>query len=195
MRKVVSLALLAALAGCPKRNSGYVGEARDPTPGHPDLTCPTGTQAAGFAPPLANEVWCQRATLQGGAVRHGPTIQWWQQYARKSTGAYFDGQRHGTWTWWYLDGALERSETYDQGRLDGPYIEYFANGQKKAEGMLVGGAREGPWTTWFEDGRKDKEGAYVAGEMDGPWLIYGDDGTARVRRTYRNGRLRFQEEL
>ena len=135
---------LSLLSACPR---APVEPPPPPPPvGHPDLRCPTGTAASGYAPPLGLFVWCERPTPSGGAIKEGPSIEWHSSGARKAEGGYTDGKQNGPWVTYYPEGGPQSQGSYALGKKEGLWKTFHPDGRLASQGEFAGDLENGTWT-------------------------------------------------
>jgi hypothetical protein len=193
MRPFAAVLALATLAGCPPKAPPEAPTAQQPV--YADIACPPGTLVAGQAPPLGQEVWCQRPNPDGTFTKVGPSITWHSNGRKASEGAFREGKKDGPWLFWYPTGTPERQGTYAFGVPEGVWTSYHPNGERASEGQMVDGEEHARWTYWNAETLTRVEGEYVLGERDGTWMDFGPDDRPIRERTYRSGRLVSQREL
>ncbi len=189
---IAAVACGLLLTGCKKPIEPLPEPERVPV--HPDLHCPEGTIDTGAAPPVGQEVWCQKQLPSMRYVRHGPSIAWHTNEQRQSTGDYHEGKPHGSWLYWYATSTPEKQGAYTKGLKNGVWTEFHITGDRKSEGEYVEDEEHGPWMYWTEE-KVRIEGAFIMGQQDGVWLDYSTEDVAVRERVYRNGRLVSQREL
>lgn len=193
MRACAMVTAFFVLAGCPPKPGAATGP--ELPVGHPDLKCPAGTAAAGYAPPNGWEVWCEKFLADGTEVREGPSISWHPNEQRKAEGSWADGKQHGPWLYWFPTGTPESQGSFAMGNKEGVWTTFQSNGERASEGQFVSGAEHGPWVYWNTDALTRTEGSYVLGNRDGIWRDYGPDDKPVRERVYRDGRMITMREL
>jgi hypothetical protein len=187
--------LLAVLAvvGCKKPVPPPQPEP-EPVPLHPDLICPTGTEATGAPPPAGREVWCNKALPTGKSMKQGPMITWHSNEQKASSGEFNADRESGPWLYWYPTGLPEMQGTFTSGVKNGVWTTFHPNGDRQSEGEYVDGREHGAWVYWTEQLTRI-EGVWVLGLRDAIWLDYSPEDVAVRERVYRSGRLVSQREL
>lgn len=127
------------------------------------LSCPSGAERRGAAPPEGFEVWCERSGPAGGTLREGP--------AR----IYYD------------DGSLWIEETFTAGWRDGKFVERHRNGAKAREGTFARGVKTGRWTLWRESGEVEEESEWRDGVPHGQFAAFWPGGRRRTEGRHCGG--------
>lgn len=161
--------------------------------------CPPGAalrESAG--PPI--ELWCERPSETGFAVKHGLWQRYWPNGELAMRGDFRDGRLHGAWNRWYpngerrergqfLSGARDgrwsfynpegkkiRDTNYRQGQHHGSERHYHPSGRARTESIYWDGVLDGHYKAWDPDGRVRTRGQHQAGEIDGVWDFMDADG-------------------
>lgn len=162
---------------------------------HPDLICPEGTHGEGFPPPDGVLIYCVLDGNPGLTIKHGPSIEWYNNGQKKETGEYLSNQRFGEWTSLYESGIIARQGYYKNDVEDGRWVEFHPSGLQSAEGSRVNGRESGQWIYWADGDNTRTQGSWSNGQQDGNWTDFAGDGTPVRQRVYRMGRLINQREL
>ena len=188
----LTTALLISTA-CKKKT--VTEEVAGPVQIHPDLVCPEGTHGEGFPPPDGNFVYCVLDGMIGTTIKQGPSIEWYPNGQKRSTGDYAADKRAGDWIHWYESGVIEKQGPYINNVADGHWIEFHPSGMQSAEGDRANGREKGLWVYWSDGDNIRTEGHWVSGQKDGEWTDFSPEGKPLRQRVYRLGRLINQREF
>ena len=86
-------------------------------------------------------------------VRHGRSINFYENGQRESEGHYVNGQRHGTFVWWYPNGQQKTLGEYQKDKEEGDWVWWHDNGMKEARGSYVFGQKVNEWSVWSAEGK------------------------------------------
>lgn len=77
----------------------------------------------------------------------------------------------------------------------GKYYKWHSNGTKIQKGNYIDGKKNGKWKYWHSNGAVEKIGCYENDVKIGQWIIYPHIGPMKLRKTYEDGVLIFEEEF
>lgn len=86
-------------------------------------------------------------------IRHGRSINFYENGQRESEGNYVEGKRHGSFVWWYSNGQQKTVGEYQKDQEEGNWIWWHENGMKEASGTYIAGKKVQKWSVWSSDGK------------------------------------------
>jgi antitoxin component YwqK of YwqJK toxin-antitoxin module len=82
---------------------------------HAQTLCPRGASLARRIYSGGGEAeWCHR---DGGIVRHGAEVRYYDSGVKLMEGVYVDGVEHGTWRYYWNTGEMWREENWNDGEM------------------------------------------------------------------------------
>lgn len=145
--------------------------------------CPAGTSIQGMAPPMGDEVWCQKPD----GTRYGPWTWWYGEGRPVSQGAYdVNGEPDGEWVGWHENGKRKMQGAYRAGKQHGRWTMWYESGAPSTDIRFVDGVRQGKWTWWYETGTKAGEGEFLAEKPHGRWTRCDEGGLITKVEIYDN---------
>lgn len=99
-------------------------------------------------------------------VRHGRSINYYENGQRESEGHYVNGKRHGTFVWWHPNGQQMTLGEYQDDHEEGTWVWWHENGMKEARGSYVLGKKVNEWSVWSAEGKLVKRTNIDDASMD-----------------------------
>ncbi len=107
---------------------------------------------------------------KGLTLKHGPSIDWFDNGEKWQEGDYKENERHGPWKFYNSrSGKLDR------------------------QGNYVSNEKQGAWSILDSLGNRIGERSYDKGELHGIWYDWGKDGELIYQAEYKDGELQREE--
>jgi len=104
------------------------------------------------------------AACMKDGVREGPSLTWYPDGTRETSGSYHAGEREGEWTYWHENGQVSGRGRFEAGTPIGKWVTWYDDGQPESVGEYRDGKRNGLFTQWSRDGRAEAI-EYLDGEV------------------------------
>lgn len=114
--------------------------------------CPNGVTSVDHITDIGREVYCEKPSPSGVALKHGAYRHWFPN-GQLQVEAMFDNRVPvGRWTYWYPDGVTQVMGDYKNGKPHGIWTWWHPNSRKKSEGQFSEGKSIGEWRYWDDKG-------------------------------------------
>lgn len=115
-------------------------------------SCPPGTILVGPIGPDGTRLTVNgrssAACMRPDGTSHGPSMTWYVDGSKASSGNYIEGTKEGLWCFWHKNGRLSGRGVFRDGKPDGIWVSWYDNEQKESEGPYVDGKHHGQFTYW-----------------------------------------------
>lgn len=132
-------------------------------------SCPPGTNLVGPIGPNGTRITVNgrsaAACMRPDGTSHGPSMTWYEDGSKASSGDYRNGVKEGLWCFWHENGRISGRGVFRDGKPDGVWVSWYDNQQKESEGSYFEGKHHGQFTYWDRSGHIVKVLKYDHGKL------------------------------
>jgi len=150
------------------------------------LNCKDGAVIRGKE---GKELYCAIITVDGGEIKHGEYLSWYENGKPRLVLNYKDGKADGKSEWFYDNGNPHSVSNYKDGKLDGKSEEFYSNGKPWKVINFKDSVLDGKYEKFYDNGKPWEVTNYKDGMLDGNYESFFKNGKPYIVTNYKDGML------
>jgi len=150
------------------------------------LNCKDGAVIRGKE---GKKLYCAKITANGGEIKHGEYLSWYENGKPYEVLNYKDGNRDGKYERFDTNGKPWEVSNYKDGNRDGKYEKFYSNGKPYEVSNYKDGNLDGKYEWFYENGKLWGVTNYKDGKLDGKYEWFYENGKPWVVTNYKEDKL------